>query len=188
MRVKKIVANFTFFVILYLLLCSSVSFAFTAQDYNKYLDTGKIKNIVVDIDANGQKFRKHGHFIIDGEYTGGDRINPFYNQENSRDLAVNAVLGSSVYEVYGEVDEDMIDYSYEDDEDLNATEYNRAAFEARLNVMDFGNTYKASVGYGKYNLRPGKNLTAFIKFAYNFYKNESGDPRVGCKNEDKRTL
>ena len=50
--------------------------------------------------------------------------------------------------------------------------------------MDFGNTYKASVGYGKYNLRPGKNLTAFIKFAYNFYKNESGDPRIGCKNED----
>ena len=182
---KYMLKKMLFISICVILICisSKDTYALTAAQYDRFVEEGRLGNLNIEVNAKGQMFRKFGHFIIDGEYTGGDANNPFYNEENSRDLAILAVPGNSVYEVYGEIDYDAIDYSYEDDETLNATQYDRATFEARVERMDYGNTYKSAIGYGKYNLRQGKNLTAFVKFAYDFYKNNSGETRVGCKNE-----
>ena len=178
-------------IILFLFICAILIrvdikdvYALTAAQYDQFVGEGRVGNLYIEFNENAQKYRKFGHFIIDGEYTGGDASNPFNNDANTRDLAVLAVTEDSVYDVYGEIDYDEVDYSYEDDESLNATEYDREAFSARIEKMDFANTLRKSTGYGKYNLRPGKNLTAFIKFAYDFYKNNSGEVRVGCKTAD----
>ena len=166
----------------FLVLSISVfpTYALTRSQYDKYVSEGKLSGLTIEFSDAGQKYRKHGRFIIDDAYEGGDSENP-YNNDGERNAGIKLVPGASGYKVYGEIDEDTIDYSYEEDEDLNSTEYARAEFEARLKAMEYGNSYVPSIGYGKYHLRPGKNLTAFIKFAYDFYKNESGEVRVGYK-------
>ena len=109
--------------ILFLFICAILIrvdikdvYALTATQYDRFVEEGRVGNLYIEFNENAQKYRKFGHFIIDGEYTGGDASNPFYNEENSRDLAVLAVTEDSVYDVYGEIDYDEIDYSYEDDE------------------------------------------------------------------------
>ena len=86
--------------VILLVVSSEKAYALTAQQYNRFVEDGRLGNLNIGINAKGQMFRKFGHFIIDGQYTGGDSRNPFYNEENSRDLAVLAVTEDSVYDVY----------------------------------------------------------------------------------------
>ena len=101
-KVKFIIKKILFLSICVILICisSKDAYALTAAQYDRFVEEGKFGNLNIEMNAKGQMFRKFGHFIIDGEYTGGDK-NPFYNEENSRDLAVLAVTEDSVYEVYG---------------------------------------------------------------------------------------
>ena len=54
--------------------------------------------------------------------------------------------------------------------------------QAKLGALKIGNQEQEKSGFGKYNLRNGKNLIAFIKFAYEFYMN-SGEYRAGIKDD-----
>ena len=74
-----------------------------------------------------------------------------------------------------------MDYSYYDMEGLNPTERNRYEFQSRLDSLVISDRKSDDQGYGAYNLRAGKNIVSFINFAYDFYKNQSGEKRVGCE-------
>ena len=161
----------------------SNSYALTVNNYNKFCEEGKVFNVEIKFNDIVAKYNKYGHYKLGDDYLPtGDPSDPFSN-EGDRDMAHLAVEPDTTYKIYGEIDEEEMDYSYYDYEDLTASDIKVYELQAKLEALKIGNQVQERSGYGKYNLRNGKNLIAFIKFAYEFYKNSSGEYRVGVKDD-----
>ena len=170
--------------------CNKIVYAVTVNDYNNYIESGKLFGLgdfCAHYNPHVLKYRKYGHFAVGDsiKYPSGNPEIPFNEMEGDRILADQAISTDDTYKVTGQFNYDAIDYSYYDEEDLNSHEFNRKEFQSRLDVLEISNIKSGDQGYGAYNLRAGKNLIAFIKFAYDFYVNASGEIRVGCDTFDK---
>ena len=180
--IKYIKKIFKYAIIMVLMLSSS-SYALTVNNYNKYCEDGKLLNIEIRFNDVVSKYNKYSHFILGDEYAPtGDPSDPLSN-EGDRDIAHLAVESDTTYKIYGELDEEEMDYSFYDLEDVSSSELKVYELNSKIDALRIGNQVQERSGYGKYNLRNGKNLMAFIKFAYEFYK-ESGEYRVGIKDEN----
>ena len=159
------------------------AYAVTLNDYNNYIEEGKIYNLS-NFDArynpNVLKYRKYGHFTYDGEiiYPSGDPETPFGETNGDRILADQAISTDRTYKITGQFDYDGMDYSYYDKDELNSYERNRYEFKSKIDALEIKDKKSEDQGYGAYNLRAGKNIVSFINFAYDFYKNQSGEARV----------
>ena len=165
-----------------ILILSSNCYALTVNNYNKYCEDGEIMNVEITFNDVVAKYNKYGHYKLGDDYMPtGDISDPLSN-EGDRDIAQLAVESDTTFKIYGELDEEEMDYSFYDLEDVTSSELKVYELESKLNALKIGNQQQERSGYGKYNLRNGKNLIAFIKFAYEFYRN-SGEYRVGIKDD-----
>ena len=159
-------------------------YALTVNNYNRYCEDGELLNVDISFNDVVAKYSKYGHFQLGDDFMPtGDISDPLSN-EGDREMAHTAVESDTTYKIYGELDDEEMDYSFYDIEDLTSSEMKVYELQAKLDALKVGNQVQERSGFGKYNLRNGKNLIAFIKFAYDFYKNNSGEDRVGCKTPD----
>ena len=165
-----------------LIIVVSNCFALTVNNYNRFCEDGKLMNVEIKFNDVVAKYNKYGHYQLgDDLMPTGDLSDPLSN-EGDRDMAHIAVQSDTTFKIYGELDEEEMDYSFYDLEDVSASESKVYELNAKLEALHVGNQVQERSGFGKYNLRNGKNLIAFIKFAYEFYKN-SGEYRVGVKDD-----
>ena len=195
-KCKYFIKLFVTRTLCFLLLLVSIAFiaiktyAITLIDYNNYIEQGRLYNLGSSFDArynpNVLKYRKYGHFTYDGviRYPSGDPLNEWNYENGDRILAHQAISADKTYKVTGQFDYDGMDYSYYDVEGLNQTERNRYEFQSKVDSLKIRDIDSVDKGYGAYNLRAGKNIVSFINFAYDFYKNQSGEKRVGCETKD----
>ena len=183
MKKNRITKNLIKYVIIFIVLMCSNSFALTINNYNRFCTDGKLLNVVISFNDAVVKYNKYGHFRLGEEYKPTGNIDDPLSNEGSRNIASLAVDTDTTYKIYGELDYDLIDYSYLDIEDLKASDRKVYELQSKIDALKIGNQVQEKRGYGKYNLRNGKNLIAFLKFAYDFYKNNSGEYRVGIKDE-----
>ena len=165
------------------LILSFNSYALTINNYNRFCEDGKLMNVEIKFNDVVAKYNKYGHFQLGDDLMPTSDLNDPLSNEGDRDMAHLAVAPDTTYKIYGEIDEEDMDYSYYDYEDLTASDMKVYELQAKLDALKIGNQVQERSGYGKYNLRNGKNLIAFIKFAYEFYKNSSGEYRVGVKDD-----
>ena len=166
-----------------MLLLTTNSYALTINNYNRFCEDGKLMNVEIKFNDVVAKYNKYGHYQLgDDLMPTGDLSDPLSN-EGDRDMAHIAVQSDTTFKIYGELDEEEMDYSFYDLEDVSASELKVYELNAKLEALHVGNQVQERSGFGKYNLRNGKNLIAFIKFAYEFYKNSSGEYRVGVKDD-----
>ncbi|MBR4313772.1 MAG: hypothetical protein IKP66_02565, partial [Lachnospiraceae bacterium] len=163
------------------MIISFRSFALTVNNYNRYCEDGKLLNMEISFNDVVAKYNKYGQFKLGDNFMPTGNVDDPLSNEGDRDLANLAVESDTTYRIYGEIDEDLMDYSFYDYEDLTANEIKVYELKSKLEALKVGNQVQERSGYGKYNLRNGKNLIAFLKFAYEFYKN-SGEYRVGKKD------
>ena len=180
---KKFVKNLIKYAIIMVLILSFNSYALTINNYNRFCEDGKLMNVEIKFNDVVAKYNKYGHYQLgDDLMPTGDLSDPLSN-EGDRDMAHIAVQSDTTFKIYGELDEEEMDYSFYDLEDVSASELKVYELNAKLEALHVGNQVQERSGFGKYNLRNGKNLIAFIKFAYEFYKNSSGEYRVGVKDD-----
>ena len=180
---KKFVKNLIKYAIIMVLILSFNSYALTINNYNRFCEDGKLMNVEIKFNDVVAKYNKYSHFVLGGdEAPTGDPSNPLSN-EGDREMAHKSVQSDTTFKIYGELDEEEMDYSFYDIEDVSSSELKVYELNAKLEALHVGNQVQERSGFGKYNLRNGKNLIAFIKFAYEFYKNSSGEYRVGVKDD-----
>ena len=179
-----------FMFLISIIIFNAKAYAITLIDYNNYIEQGRLYNLGSSFDArynpNVLKYRKYGHFTYDGViiYPSGNPEMPFNEVDGARILAHQAISTDKTFKITGQFDYDGMDYSYYDKDGLNSYEINRYEFQSRLNSLVVTDRKSEDKGYGAYNFRAGKNIVSFINFAYDFYKNQSGEKRVGCETKD----
>ena len=129
---KKIIKSSIKSVIIIILILSFNSYALTVNNYNRFCEDGKLLNVEIKFNDVVAKYNKYGHYKLGDDYMPTGNIEDPLSNEGDRDMAHTAVQSDTTYKIYGELDEEEMDYSYYDYEDLTASDIKVYELQAKL--------------------------------------------------------